>query len=312
MTQEIPQNNKDNTQEQTLSSSVLERIEKESVTPVPKWQFLLGEYGIWLLWVLSVVIGAIAVSVMIFVSVHAGFAMYEATHETPLSFFIEVLPYVWILLFISMAGLAYFNMRNTKKGYKYPLWQIVGSSLLLSVVAGSVLHYAGVGYVIDSQLNKRVPLFPSFEKLEAKMWQVPNEGRILGTFSVIENTDGEGVFVDVDGTTWTLDTTELFPPDLRALFSGKKVRILGVVATSTATHFHGCGVFPWLYDAPVPAKIIRQERNAFVNRMVDHAKRAEEYRVKTQRELATSSMRDDTGICARQVVIKRLKVHSDR
>ena len=31
MTQEIPQNNKDNTQEQTLSSSVLERIEKESM-----------------------------------------------------------------------------------------------------------------------------------------------------------------------------------------------------------------------------------------------------------------------------------------
>lgn len=273
MNTEHTQQNMQNTSSQ-LQASVLERIEKEHVQPMPKWQFVLYEYGIWCLWGLSVVIGAIAVAVMVFVSMHAGFAFYEATHETPLSFFIEVLPYLWIMIFIVMAVLAYSNMRKTKKGYKYPLWQILMSSLFFSVLGGIVLHYAGVGYLIDHAMGSKMPMYPSFEATELRMWQMPEEGRIVGRIEEKQPMDAFVRFVDIDDNQWLLNTQELMSEDIATLQSGKRVKVLGVVTSSSSEEFHGCGVFAWMMDPDVSLKDMKNERLAFVNRIYQHKERS--------------------------------------
>jgi len=172
-----PIKDKINTPEATgMCDRIMSRIDEEAILPCPRWQFMCIHSGVWCLWAVSVIAGAIAVAVMFYVGNHARFELYEATHETPLSFFVEVLPYLWVGVFILMAAFAYYNLRHTKHGYKYPFTHIILSSIIFSVAGGVVLQLFGVGYLIDTSLSHGMPTDPSFGRMERKMWQSPAEG----------------------------------------------------------------------------------------------------------------------------------------
>lgn len=268
-----------------LAKSVLARIKSEHIEPTPRWQFLFHESIIWGLWFLSILLGAVAVSVMIFVFLFAGYTFYEATHDTAFEFMVEVLPVVWGLVFIGMLALAYFNMRHTRTGYRYPLWQLVISSLVLSLFGGVLLHSAGLGYFIDTQLSKSMPMLRTFNRIETQMWQAPDKGRLVGTFAVTEGREeAEAHFIAVDGTEWLVDISELMDKDLEWLESGEQVRVLGLVATDTDAYFYGCAVVPWMLGKPKPLTELRAERDIFIERMEHHAERL---RAKGEEQLET-------------------------
>tara|TARA_B100000745_G_C20153257_1_gene395291 strand:- start:3644 stop:4633 length:990 start_codon:yes stop_codon:yes gene_type:complete len=253
-----------------LVTSVLKRIEGEHVVPSSKWRFVCTEYGIWALWALTVVIGALSVAVMIFVGGHARFALYEATHDTALSFFVEVLPYIWIVVFVVMTVLAYVNLRHTKRGYRYQVYHVVISSVVFSVVGGLVLHVFGIGSLIDTQFGKRMPNYQSMEKAEIRMWQAPKEGRLVGIFSAMDETDTLYVFTDEAGQVWKIETLELRDRDKELLSSGYQVRVLGTTTDAAQYRFYACGVFPWMFGKDVSTMDIREDRKQFVARMYEH------------------------------------------
>jgi hypothetical protein len=253
-----------------LSASVLAKIEKERVAPIPRWRFLFIEYSIWFLWGLSVLIGAVAFSVMLFFSMHARFGFYEAMHESTLMFFLEMVPYAWVLVFVCMAILAHYNLRHTKHGYKYGVWRILVSSILCSFLAGFMLHAAGMGFLIDTFVAKRLPALPALQTIEARMWQSPEHGRMLGVYQG-ETEDPEVIhFIAKDGASWKVDTTELNPLEVGTLYSGEPVRLIGIVSTTTPAYFHGCGVFLWAPHTNPSLSELREQRQHFVERLRLH------------------------------------------
>lgn len=323
---ETQQNNE--SQKCCLADSILDRIEQDEIAPTPRWRFLCHEYSIWGLWIASVVIGAAAVSVMIFVSLHAGYAFYEATHDSAWEFFLEVLPFVWVLVLVAMVALAYYNIRHTRKGYRYPLWQLIISSLLLSLVGGGALHAAGLGYLIDKKLSENMPMVRTLTGVEHKMWQNPGKGRMVGTFSgFVEENQTEASFTSVDGTEWVIDVSELMPKDIDLLVSGEKVRLLGMAASDNESYFYGCGVIPWMLERPLPVAKLREERDMFMERLEHHIvvfEESEEHEVSEgieeseEREIsmvqslfttdvATSSASTTESHCPEMPLLKKMK-----
>jgi len=267
------------TKEQTpLVSSVLERLAGEQVVPCSKWRFKCIELSVWILWALTVVFGAVSVAVMFFVGGHARFALHEATHDTPLSFFVEVLPYLWIAVFGLMSVLAYINFRHTKRGYRYQIHHIVISSLVFSVAGGVFLHLFGVGALIDTQFGKRMDTYPSMEKLEVRLWQDAAGGRLVGTFMGMDETDTMYVFTDKSGDRWEIETLELRDRDKQLLSSGHQVRVLGTTTDPEAYRFYACGVFPWMFDKEVTTNDMREDRKQFVTRMYEHMETSDRLR----------------------------------
>lgn len=266
----------------------------------------------------SVVIGAVAVSVMMFVSLHAGYAFYEATHDSAWEFFLEVLPFVWILVLIAMVALAYYNIRHTRKGYRYPLWQLVISSLLLSIVGGGALQAAGFGYLMDKVLSENMPMVRTLTGVEHKMWQNPDKGRMVGVFSGFdEGNQTEALFTTVDGTEWTIEVSELMPKDINLLVTGEKVRLLGMVASGTELYFYGCGVIPWMLEKPMPVAKLREEREMFIERLEHHVvplseKKEEQFEeVSVARDLfsfggATTTTTSTKAHCPEMPLVKKL------
>lgn len=270
MTPEITSKNSVTNMQSGLSASILQKIENEHVGQTPKVAFLCIEWSIWALWILSIFIGALAFSMMIFFSLHAGFAFYEATHEKAFDFFMEVMPYAWVFVFVLMAVLAHYNLRHTKQGYKYQVWQVLLSSILLSFIGGVLLHGVGVGFVVDKFIAQRLPMVPALHTMEARMWQAPQDGRMLGHASSTQFDEHTLLFTDKEGVSWKLDTAELNPLELAALQSGETVRVVGLPGSSTEAFFHGCAVFGWKPEKNPSFGQLRKEREQFVERMKNH------------------------------------------
>ena len=263
----------------SVCDSVLQRIEAGQIQPKPRWIFHSRECFVWFFWLVSVVVGAVAVAVTLYVSMSVPYMLYEATHEDLLTAAISVLPYIWIIIFIGMAYLAIVNLRHTKRGYRYRTVELLGSSALISVALGGVLHYAGGGYVMDRTLGAWIETYPSYQKQRLAMWQAPHEGRMVGTLLPVQqgtdsgsSDDGDRQFVfhDIDEQVWEIEVSELGERDLTLLHDSgaQRVRVIG---TSTApSTFHLCGVFSWLSDERMTRDQLRAERQAFLQSLQAH------------------------------------------
>jgi hypothetical protein len=263
----------------TLKDSLFERIESEKVCPRSRLFFQSREFLVWLLWLLSVVVGALAIAVTMYVLVHGQYALYEATHENFLTFLIEALPYLWITTFALMVFAAVYNVRHTKHGYRYPVWLIMASSIVLSLAGGSALQLFGFGYELDELFGKHMMLYTSQQKFEERLWQVPPEGRLIGiqTYTTISPTTTI-IFRDIDGRTWTMNVSELSLPDREVLAEAGEVRLFGKPIDQELQLFHACGVFPWIHERDQSGREMFEQRQRFIERVTEHAKKAKELR----------------------------------
>lgn len=295
----------------TLKHSVFKTIEEQDVCPRSRWFFVCKETLMWVVWVLSVVVGALAVTVSLFVISRSQYALYEAAHDSFLKFFVSALPYVWIVLFGVMAYLAVTNLRHTKRGYRYSAWKVVASSIVLSLAGGAFLQLFGFGYIIDYKLGQEMKIYMSQEKVEMKLWQTPTDGRLIGR-QVLRTTipTSTVIFEDSMGTRWTLDVSELTPMDLNLLNSERKVRILGTTSDVVSKRFHVCGAFPWMLDKPMKISELSAERQAFIERVYQHKGRAKERLAELQFATFAENeerMLDMMGVCARIAPVRRIE-----
>jgi hypothetical protein len=315
MTKELPQPEKNKELPAGLSSSVLEKINERNVRVVPRWRFAVIEYGTWFFWICSVLIGAISFAMILFFLTHAGFAFYEATHDTPLDLLMDILPVLWISVFALMAIWAHVNLRHTKRGYRYPVWQVLTSSIIFSFLGGLVLHIIGIGFLVDHFVAERLPMFPALERIEGQIWQNPGEGRMVGMF-VSEGTNADTnsiVFEDIEGTEWHIYTDELAPPDLLVLKSGETVRMIGIVSSSTGNMFYGCNVFPSSFDRSSSIRGHQSARNAFIQKMNTHRNPMPPLSMDTKQDMVGISEEAIMmkNVCARQPAIRRIELRNN-
>jgi hypothetical protein len=243
----------------------------------------------------------------VFVFNHHQYALYEATHENFVTFMIGALPYLWFLTFGAMAYLAVYNIRHTKHGYRYPLWQIFFSSFALSVVGGAVLHEFGMGYSVDHLLGARMPMYESEEKLETQIWQNPQEGRLLGRVTTnIEPPASTAEFTDVDGEAWKLDVTDLTKKEQELLQHEKHVKLIGVVPNIEERVFHSCGAFPWLLDKPMSRADFKAAREAFEMKIHSYEERIEEKTKRVDSDNLDDKVEQKDGPCRDIAPVKRM------
>lgn len=267
------------TQTSRMKDAVLKRLEAEGITPRSRLYFMAHEYALWGAWGATVLLGAVSLAVLSFSSVYMGYALYEATHENLLTFLIDSLPFLWLMALALMIFAAHFNLRHTKKGYKYPVILVIGSSLGLSVVGGVVLHYLGAGYYFDRFLGEVSGAYESRLEFEAHLWQAPKQGRLVGR---AELPDEAGVikgllFTDIDNESWQLIPEDLNERESEMLRSGRKVKIIIATTSQTGAEVYiACGVFPWMMDeVPVIANW-KENRDRFVKRLEERRTKVKE------------------------------------
>ena len=144
---------------ENLSKKIIEKIKEEHIQPKPKWQFSLKAYLVWLLSALSLFIGSLAFSVVLYLIINNDWDVYVHITDNLIKFTILSLPYLWIVLLLLFVIISYYNFKHTKKGYKYHFYIILLSSILLSIIFGSLLYSIGVGRALDNILAVKMPMY---------------------------------------------------------------------------------------------------------------------------------------------------------
>ncbi len=261
----------------SVCGKVLEQLEQDQVQPHSRMYFHSRECFVWSAWFISIIIGAAAVAVTLYISFSVPYTIYEATHDNLLTAFVSALPYIWLVIFALTAYLAIVNLRNTRRGYRYRTATLLGSSIFISLLIGVTLQAIGHGYQLDRTLGQWIDAYPSYEKQRYAAWQNPDEGRLIGTLLPYENGTSsdatstvEFVFADSEQAVWQIDTSELRQSDIDLLFSAgeQEVRLMG---TSTSPGiFKICGVFPWLPGKTMSRDQMYQTREAFIETVRTH------------------------------------------
>jgi hypothetical protein len=183
---------------------LLKKIEDKKITPKPRWQFLLKDYVVWVFGGLSLIVGSLAVAVMIYLVRYNERDLCAYQAQSFWNFILLTLPYFWVILLGVLIFIIYYNVKHTKKGYKYPLILIVLISILASLIFGVIFYRVGLGRAIDDALGAHPRFYRALFNRQPDFWTSPGEGRLLGR---IESVIDEQKFylIDIDGKKWEID-----------------------------------------------------------------------------------------------------------
>ena len=220
-------------------------IKEKNIQPTSRWFFRARNLSLWIPGILSIIIGAFAVSSLIFGIDHGGL-QYASFVDAPfIVIALKSLPYAWIVLSVAFAWIAVQTLRITKHGYRYKAATLILASLLLSIVLGGIGYVVGIGQYIDTQLARVAPHVTAVGQQQI-IWNHPDDGRLAGTVRKVH--DEFFTIKDVTGESWLVTIDDVFEKEtviFNALVSrGKEVRILGYRNSEIENTFHACFITP--------------------------------------------------------------------
>lgn len=241
---------------QTLSESVLYSIQNQAICPRSRTWFVLSELLMWVGLVLSVLLGGLAVSILVFASLHGWYGLYELIDMSRFGYVTLRISFVWPVVWILTILLALYNARCTKRGYRFTLAQLSGGVLAASIGLGIILYWTGIGFTAERWLDKTMPMYSGQDTVEYAMWHQPSAGRIVG---VAATTTAEVVTVaTIDGDVWVIETMWLMDDDDALLRSGTTVHIVGT--TTGEYRLRGCAVIAPMLKAETTKAQLQAER----------------------------------------------------
>jgi len=194
-----------------LRNKILERIKREKIEPRPRWHFLLKDYCLRLAFFFSLIIGGFAFCAALTIIIDNDWDIYRYLSVNPVKYFLFSLPYLWIIFIFLFLGLAFYNYKHTKGGYKHETFVVLGLSVIGGIILGSFFHSLGMGRKIDRALAKNVPFYKNihFSCNREGIWSQPEKGLLGGEIREIEDRDHFQI-EDFVGASWEIEGENIF------------------------------------------------------------------------------------------------------
>jgi len=205
-----------------ISKSVIDKIDEKHIKPIPKWEFVLLNVLMWALFVVTILLGGIATSIVILKLSNTQWALAPRIGG---NFFI-VLPYIWFGLLALMIIIGSKIFERTKKGYKSNHWAIAGISILASIVIGCIFYSTHAAENVEETMQRHLPAYKELQQMREKVWHLPEEGMLPGR--IVEQTSETLIILnDLTGQTWEVNIEDAkMPRDIR-LKVGMPVLVTG-------------------------------------------------------------------------------------
>lgn len=261
--------------QQTTAQKVMNTIEAKKVAPIAKWHFVFKNSGFWLLWGTSVVLGACATAATIFVFLNSGWRYYTITHDSFLRFLLDIVPFFWILALLSMVAFGYYNIRHTKRGYRFSFYLVVFSSVVASLLGGIILYALGIGSDIDN-VRKPLPFSMPILSAEELYWNNKDRGLIAGFVTKIDSQKEKAEVSLLSGETELILTSELLSNDMAFLAPGAHVRIIG--SRNTKGDFVACAILPFDNRFIAPKELFERKEQLFRTNVCRDARPYQKYK----------------------------------
>lgn len=225
-----------------LSKSVLERIKKEDIKPLPKYYFVLRNVLWWIAFVASILLGAAGLAVTMFAFMHQRFEISDIIERGQFGSCIPLLPFFWIFFFGVFIWLSFWGITHTKKAYRIPRVFLIGLNVFLTLLLGTVIYTARQAEKFEHMIGKQMLQMPTVREIRTERWKKGvEEGRLAG--EIKEILDSSLVVISLDEKDWQVDISETeIHPDV-VLEVGSKIGMRGQ-KTGEAT-FKAEKMRPW-------------------------------------------------------------------
>lgn len=248
-----------------LQNTVMERITSGEVGLRSRRWFTCLECFVYTAWFISVLVGAVALAVLFYITLHGWYSFYELTGMSRLGLVLAYLPLVWLGVLLGTVVLAYKNFRRTRRGYRYPVWLVLVACIGMSFVLGALFYVLGVGQHIDTHLGERMPQYESYTQSELRFWHHPDDHRWHGELA---STPAGWVLTDLSQAEWMVNVSQLPLSAQRLPQDGARVHILG---TSTrAGVITACAMTHWPEGRVRTVKTLAQERRSLLTQLHNH------------------------------------------
>lgn len=213
--------------EDKFDQELISTIKEKHLTPKPRWQFLLKNYVIWSACALSLVIGSLAVSVIIYLVRYNDWDLYDELNGSFWQFALLTLPYFWLIILVLFVFIIYYNIKHTKKGYRYSVILTITTSIIISIMGGGLFFRIGFGQYIDDILGERSPFYQGVFNRQINLWDQPENGHLMGLVS--ETKNNEFVLIDIHNQQWIIKLSETVKLPPTGITVGQPIRIIGQI-----------------------------------------------------------------------------------
>ena len=216
-----------------FDQELLDKIKTKHLLPTPKWHFLLKNYVVWGIGFLSLVIGGLAFSVIIYMFSYNDWNIYDKISSSFTEFVVLTLPYFWIVFLIFFIAVVNYNIKYTKQGYRYHVSVVLALSIIMSMGLGVLFFGLGMGQAIDDILGERMPFYEHIINRRIGDWNRPEAGRLTGMV-VSSSTDNNFKLFGFDKHEWEINYANAKFAPFAEIKIGLPIRLIG---KKTGTYF---------------------------------------------------------------------------
>ena len=205
-----------------IIDKTIAEIKTKGIKPVPRWHFLAKEWFLWVAFLITVLVGGVAASLIFYAIRNNEWEAMPYLGHNLASFILLTLPYFWIALVIAFAFLADYQLHQTRQGYKYSFVWISMLNFVLALLLGAVLYQSGWAAQIEAKLEQHVPYYEQFMPPRQRLWMNPEQGLLIGR--ILQHGSGAVLIEDLDGRSWEI---KIENDKLQARPVGETVRLIG-------------------------------------------------------------------------------------
>lgn len=224
------------------ADKIFKKIEEGKIKPKSRWVFLARDYMVWVFFILTTLVGSLAMSVLIFFVIDNDWDVYKYLNKDFVSYLLLYLPYFWIFVLIVLAFLAYVNYKHTRRGYLVNPYLVIVASLATSAILGGIFFSNGMGEKIDMVFSQNISYYKNSNMQKRIIWNNPQKGLISGEV-VKFMSDSSFMIMDMNMKEWEIiGESDLWGKNVNRQM-GEKVKIIGEIKKNGV--FKAKEVRPW-------------------------------------------------------------------
>jgi hypothetical protein len=223
------------------STKLIEEIKEKQLKPLPRWRYVYKDTLLWTVFILSVLFGALAFSVILFVIQQVDFNIIGHMSNSWHELLLGLVPLIWIISLVIFLFIAIVSIKDSKKGYKFSALSLLGLGTALSILFGTLLFVIGGGKWLEHAFASQVSQYESLQERKIKVWSMPEDGNLSGT--ILSAGDETFELEDFNGKSWMVDYKEADIVNAVEIMDGEKIKMTGNM-TSDDT-FKADKIRPW-------------------------------------------------------------------
>jgi len=227
-----------------VSKNTLQKIKKENIKPIPKWQFLLKDSLVWGLFVLNLILGSIGFAISLYILGNNDVLLDSSLVTNAWEWMILSIPLAWILLTALFLFIAYYNFKHTSGGYRFTVVKILLMNIVVSILLGVAINGSGLSQKLNTIFSDNIPFYNHTMDLRSEVWMRPESGYLAGTIVEIDSDAKILKLEDLNSNLWDIQYQDAIVKERVVLEFGEEIKIVGKRLSDEV--FDASEIRPWV------------------------------------------------------------------